>query len=231
MTALPQLAIGLITYKRTAEAVRTVQGVIFNLDYPKENRGWYIADDGSPKEHIAEILLLLKNNGERILGYHNERMRHKGEKDTHNAGFGWNKCLGICHQFSDFVLWLEDDWELETKLDPRKHIKLLTEREDVGLVSYRILSVGCDVHTVGYEGEIFLRYSRSTQYAYSGNPYIRHARFTKKYGWFAEDRNPGNMELHMDDQYRLNDGPDIWRPLTISQWGGFAHIGTDKSWR
>jgi hypothetical protein len=40
-------------------------------------------------------------------------MRHPGQEDTHNAGMGWNKCLGICHQWSDYVLWLEDDWHLD----------------------------------------------------------------------------------------------------------------------
>jgi len=43
---------------------------------------------------------------------------------------------------------------------------------------------------------------------------------------------PGLMELHQDDQYRLAVGnaPEIWRPLDISVWGAWKHIGTDKSW-
>ena len=228
---LPNVAIGLVTYRRTEEALRTVKSTIENLNYPKDKRAWYIGDDGSDVKHFASILSLLEMSGEKIIGYHSERLRHAGQEDTHNAGIGWNKVLGLCHQYSDFVLFLEDDWELDEPLDLEKSVEVITDNDDVGLVSYRILSVGADVHTVGYKGEIYLKYHRSTQYAYSGNPYLRHARFTKAYGTFAEDRNPGLMELHMDDQYRLRTGPDIWRPLSISQWGAWKHIGHDKTWR
>jgi glycosyltransferase involved in cell wall biosynthesis len=229
---LPKISIGLVTYKRTAEALRTVQSTIENLGYPKELRSWFVADDGSPVEHLKAIIGLLSDNEENILGYHNQRMRHEGQEDTHNAGLGWNKCLGLCHQHSDFVLFLEDDWELDEPLDLVPYVRLLQEREDVGICSFRILSVGADVHTVGHDGRIYLKYLRTTQYAFSGNPYLRHARYTKRYGWFAEDRNPGLMELHQDDQYRLavDSAPEIWRPVSISQWGAFKHIGTDKSW-
>lgn len=230
---LPNIAIGLVTFRRTAEALRTIESIMANLNYPKEKRGFYIADDGSPVKHSAAILSKLTMAGERILGFHNEKYRHKGEENTHNAGIGWNKCLGICHQNSDFVLFCEDDWELDEPLDLVPYVKLLQEREDVGICSFRILSVGADVHTVGFDGQIYLKYLRTTQYAFSGNPYLRHARYTKRYGWFAEDRNPGLMELHQDDQYRLavDNAPDIWRPVSINQWGAFKHIGSDKTWK
>lgn len=226
----PNIAICVVTYRRTEMALQTIRSTCDNLIYPKEHRGWYIADDGSPLGHIEAILALLEEKGERLIGYHNERMRREGEEKTHNAGVGWNKGLGLCHQFSDFVLWLEDDWNLDEPLDIQPHVKLLSENEEVGAISYRILSSGADVHTIGYNGEMFLQYLESTQYAYSGNPHLRHARFTRNYGWFAEDRNPGLIELHMDDKYRLNTGPWIWRPAGISVWGAFKHIGTDKSW-
>jgi hypothetical protein len=232
MSDLPKLSICLATYKRTEEALRTIRSTCDNLGYPKELRSWFIADDGSPKEHHEAILSLLEEKGENILGHHNERFRHPGREDTHSCGIGWNRGLGICHQNSDFVLWEEDDWELEHPLDLIPYVNLLQNREDVGICSFRILSVGADVHTVGFEGRHYLKYLRTTQYAYSGNPHLRHARYTRRYGWFAEDRNPGLIELHMDDQYRLatENLIDIWRPLDISVWGGWAHIGSTKTW-
>lgn len=234
---LPRLAIGLVTYRRTEEALRTIKSTCDNLDYPKELRSWYIGDDGSSPDHLGAIVGVLSDREENIIGYHNVRLRHEGQEDSHNAGLGWNKTLGLCHQKSDFVLWLEDDWELEKPLELIPYVRLLEEREDVGIVSFRILSVGADVHTVGhtvegYGGQVYLKYLRTTQYAFSGNPYLRHARYTKHYGWFAEDRNPGLMELHQDDQYRLavGDAPQIWRPVDISSWGAWSHIGQDKTW-
>lgn len=231
MSDLPNIAILLLTYNRTEMALRTVKSTIENLEYPQENLAFYVADDGSAVWHPESILSAVGMSGIRIIGSHSERIRKHGEHDTHFAGAGWNKGLGLCHQYSDFVLVLEDDWDLDEPLNLVPYVKLLQEREDVGAVTFRILSTGADVHTVGHNGEIFLRYDRTTQYAYSGNPHLRHARYTTKYGWFAEDRNPGLIELHQDDQYRLaTEGPEIWRPVGISQWGAWKHIGNIKTW-
>ena len=232
MSDLPKIAIALVTYKRTEQALRTIRSTCDNLIYPKELRSWYIGDDGSSPDHVFALQTSLQAKDENIIGAHSEHLRHRDEENTFNAGIGWNRALGLSHQFSDYVLWLEDDWELDEPLDLVPYVKLLRDNEAVGICSFRILSVGADVHTIGYEGQIYLKYLRNTQYAFSGNPYLRHARYTQKYGWFAEDRNPGLMELHQDDQYRLavGDAPDIWRPLNISPWGAWKHIGNEKTW-
>lgn len=234
MSALPKLSVVLVTYERTKEALVTVRSTCKNLTYPQELRSFYVADDGSDPKHTTKILdVLTQECGEKILGFHNTRMRNEGDEKSYNCGLGWNKGLGIAHQNSDYVLWLEDDWELEEQVDLVPYVRLLQERDDIGMVSFRVLSVDNEVLTVGYKGLHYLQYLKTTQYAYSGNPSLRHARFTKHYGWFREDCNPGDVELKMDDQYRLDDqgGPWIWRPVTISPWGAWAHIGTDKSYQ
>jgi len=243
MSNLPDLAILLLTYRRTKEALITIQSTIDNLIYPKEKIFWYVADDGSDFEHFQSIISLLSDNEQNIIGHHNERLRHEGQENSYNSGIGWNRGLGLCHQKTDFVLVCEDDWHLDEKLDILPYIQLLQGNQDVGICSFRILSAGADVHTVGHNGQMFLRYDRTTQYAFSGNPYLRHARYTKFYGWFAEDKTPGLIELHQDDMYRykedergnfipreINDGPHIWRPADISVWGSWKHIGSEKSW-
>lgn len=243
MNDLPRLSILLLTYRRLELSLTTIHSTCQNLGYPRELISWYVCDDGSPREEHDHVLSYIRENNHAILGEHNKRIRNEGQEDTFFAGKSYNLGLGICHQNSDFVLVLENDWELEKELDLIPYMKLLQEREDVGAVSFRILSVGADVHTVGHAGKVYLKYLRTTQYAFSGNPYIRHARFTKEYGWFAEDCNPGNMELKQDDEYRYrkdergnsiprneHDGPHIWRPADISVWGAWAHIGSDKSW-
>lgn len=234
MVDLPKLSIVLLTCKRLDVALRTIQSTCRNLGYPRELVSWYIADDGSPLSEFEEMRNILTGLGQSVVYSHRQRMRHPGEENTYFAGMGWNKALGIAHQNSDFVLQLEDDWELEQPFDIVPYVDLLQRNESVGIVTFRILSVGCDVHTVGdmATGIHFLRYQRTTQYAYSGNPHIRHARFVKHYGWFDEHVNPGGIELKQDDQYRLdvNNGPWIWRPTAIDPWGAWHHIGKDKSW-
>lgn len=226
---MPSLAILLLTFKRTYEALQTVFSTCEHLKNTPEQVRWYVADDGSDPEHHRAILQALEKNGQILIGEHNERFRDDG---SYYCGKGWNKGLGICHQYSDFVLCLEDDWQMEADLDIAPYIKLLERNEQVGIVTFRILSTGADVHTVGDNGEIYLKYLRTTQYAYSGNPLLRHARYTKYYGWFAEDRSPGLIELHQDDMYRLDvhNGPEIWRPATLDPWGGWHHIGKEKTW-
>jgi hypothetical protein len=229
MDDLPPLAIVLATFRRTNEALRTIFTTCEYLGYPRSLVRWYVADDGSPPEHHQTVLEAIRENGFELLGEHNERFR---EDASHHCGKGWNKGLGIGYQYSDFVLWLEDDWAMDEPLDMTRYVRLLQDEPQVGLVTFRILSTGATVHTVGWQGEIFLKYLRTTQYAYSGNPLLRHARYTQYYGWFAEDRNPGLIELHQDDLYRLDvhDGPEIWRPAMLNQWGGWKHIGSDKTW-
>lgn len=224
---LPRLAISLVTYKRTYEALTTIDSTCEHLGYPKDRIGWYVGDDGSEKEHHDAILNLLAKNNCTIIGHHNDKFRGEG----FNCGRGWNRALGLSHQWSDFVLWLEDDWRMDEDLDIGRYMRLLVEKPEVGIVTFRILSVGADVHTVGWNSEVFLRYDRTTQYAYSGNPLLRHGRYVTHYGNFAEDRNPGLIELHQDDQYRLDvrNGPEIWRPATLDMWGGWHHIG-EKVW-
>lgn len=233
MTDFPKLSIGLVTFKRRDVALRTIQSTCQNLVYPKELISWFVGDDGSTQKDFIAIKNAIAEQGHFAAYSHNERIRNKGQEDTYFSGLGWNKTLGLCHQNSDFVLWLEDDWELDRPLDLVSYVKLLQEREDIGMVSFRILSVGNDVHTVGHDGIHYLQYQRTTQYSYSGNPQLRHARFTKHYGWFSEDVNPGGIELAQDDRYRLdvNDGPFIWRPAAIDPWGAWKHIGNEKSWK
>lgn len=230
---LPKISIVLVTYKRSEMALRTIASTCKNLVYPKELISWCVADDGSPREDYDAIMGALASRDQKVIYSHNERMRSKGQETTFHSGRGWNKAMGIAYQNTNFVLLLEDDWELEKPFDIVPYVKLLQEREDVGLVSFRILSVGCDVHTVGHGGLHYLQYQRTTQYAYSGNPQLRHARFVQHYGTFAEDVNPGGIELAQDDRYRLdtNNGPWIWRPVSIDPWGTWSHIGSEKSWQ
>ena len=222
MTDLPNLAICLVTYKRTAEALRTIQGIVDNLQYPLEKRSWFVNDDGSPPEHAQAIRDLLREKGEQLLWMNTVRT----SGGTFNAGKGWNACLGNAHQHSDFVLWLEDDWVLESKLEMERHVQLLAEREDIGIVSYRGLTEGSDITITTHAGYHYFKYLRSCMNAYSGNPHLRHARFVRTYGWFAEDRNPGDMEINYDWRFCHKTGCDIWRPAGDNPWGIFGHIGT-----
>ena len=46
MNDLPRVAILLLTWQRTVEALQTILSTCEHLKYPRENLGWYVADDG-----------------------------------------------------------------------------------------------------------------------------------------------------------------------------------------
>lgn len=238
----PSLAICLLTYRRTEQAIRTIVGIVEHLDY--QPRGWYIADDGSPKEHMDALLGTLSENNEHLIGYHSQRF-------SPHTGIGWNKGLGVCYQHTDYVMVLEDDWVLSGNFDMnpdnhpgqfnvnpyicggkfniRPYIEMLSEREDVGLVRLGGAAVGSTVKIVGHAGHHYLHYLKQDPYAYSGNPHIRHARFIHAYGWYSEDeKNPGELELEYDWRFRQKKGPEIWRVFDIPGWGIFHHIGEKR---
>lgn len=229
---LPPLAIALVTYKRLNEALRTIESTCQNLIYPKELIKWFIGDDGSGDEYTGLLVDKVIGCGQHFWAT-SGRLRNEGQESTYFCGKVWNMTLGNAHQFSDYVLWLEDDWVLDDSLDLTKYVRLLHKEETVAAMSFRILSIETDVRTKGFNGEMYIEYLRTSQYAYSGNPILRHARMVKHYGWFHEEKDPGNIELDYDDRYRLDekDGPRIWRPLSISPWGAWKHIGKDKTWK
>lgn len=227
MDEYPSIAAVLVTFNRTELALRTIRGLGQYLDYPLEKVYFYVADDGSPREHVDAILKEIVNCGFCVLGYHNEKFR----PGTHFPGIGWNMGLMAAHQKSPFVLMMEDDWELRRPLAISPYLRMLHDREDVGMVRLGHLAVGSKVEIVGYSGIHYLHYLPDTQYMYSGNPHIRHVRFSQAVGPFAEDKTPGEIELDQDYKARtLPNVPAIWRPADIPGWGIFHHVGQEKTW-
>lgn len=227
MDEYPVISAVMVTFNRTDLALRTIRGLGQYLAYPKEKVAFYIADDGSPREHVDAILHEVIVNGFTVLGYHNQKFL----PGTFFPGKGWNLALATAHKKSPFVLWLEDDWELRRPLAISPYLRMLHDLENVGVVRLGHLAIGSDVRIVGYSGIHYLEYLRSTPYAYSGNPHIRHVRFSDACGLFREDRNPGDIELEQDQVFRSNPNiPAIWRPADIPGWGIFGHTGTEKTW-
>lgn len=255
------LSICLVTYasdpSRTQTALRTIRSTSENLMFPKEDRQWFISDDGSADGHLQSILDLLDQLGEHVGFVNRQRLWRgnvqRGPKD-YRCGWGWNQALSNAHQYSDYVLWLEDDWELRVppegfgtkyhfdKFPIEKYMKMLELRPDIGMIRFGVLAAkstvqieGYDVPGYGDDGTHWMNYvknaGRFSFYGYSGNPHIRHARMMKAYGMFNEDvANPGEIEVNYDYKFRSQNGPAIWRPVTdFSPWGAWEHIGEFKS--
>lgn len=222
-----RLAIALITYgsspRRTEYALATVKSVVSNLQLADADIGWYVADDGSPRKHYDAVLELLRHCDQKLIGKHHDRMGPGVSQNIAAANaFGW----------SDVVLWLEDDWVLETPYDVTKHYDLVCqppEGHDVRMVRMGYLTVGVAGLVIGHDWVHYLKLSRATQYSFSGHPALRHRTWWDAYGPYCGSDDAGFCEIDMDARWRAQAGPEIVWPLDQSGWGRFQHIGGEKA--
>lgn len=210
----PRVAVLVITYKRTELAARTIQGVLKNLVYPKEKLTWHIADDGSPNGHVPALSHLLD-------GY------ELTTSNTSRRGVGASMNLGAseCLKRANYILWLEDDWELTTPFDLRPAIELLERNETIGMVRLAYISAGIVGKLVSDAGHLWWMLDKGPQYTFTGHASLRHRRFLDAYMPYREDLSPGATELHMCGTYNNKPGPAIAVPAWTGEYGAFSHIG------
>lgn len=219
------IAVVLVTYKRTEYAVRTARAAVAKLKYDGE-LAWYVGDDGSPREHMDAVMDSLI--GCKKIGCHSEDF----VPGKHFPGKSWNKAWAAAREFSPVVMWLEDDWELRVELDITPYVKLLIEREDIGMVRLGHLAIDLNTTSRGHNGIHYLQMWRNMPYAYSGNPHLKHQRFFDAYGPYNESVGPGDTEVEYDHRFRSISGPDIYWPVNLPGcgWSCFSHIGEHQSY-
>jgi hypothetical protein len=216
MTDWPIIAILLITYKRTELAQRTIRGVKQFLDYPKDKLVWHVADDGSSAQHVDTVLHTISVGA----GYTNAERRGVG----HSMNMGMDACL----LRADYILWLEDDWELTAPFDLRPCVQLLTEREDVGMVRLGYISPGIRGELIGGAGRLWWRLDKGPTYTFTGHASLRHRRFCEAYGHYQEGLAAGETEIAMCTTVNNRIGPAVVVPAFTGEWGPFGHIGMES---
>ena len=213
----PKVAILVITYKRTALAARTIQGVLDHLVYPHEKLRWHIADDGSPEAHIVALKSLIDSYPITI-------------SNTNRRGVGASMNVGSieCLKKADYILWLEDDWELTHSFDLRPCVELLSTYEQIGMVRLGYISPGIVGTLVSGNGHLWWRLDKGPTYTFTGHASLRHRRFLEAYMPYREDLTPGETELHMCGTFNNKPGPGVVYPAYVGEYGPFAHIGGDS---
>jgi hypothetical protein len=121
---------------------------------------------------------------------------------------------------------------LKDDMDITPYVKLLMEREDVGMVRLGLMPIGLDLHSTAHDGRIYFDVLKSQPYAYSGNVCLIHKRFHDAYGMFHEEKNPGEIEVEFDYRVRSQEGPKIWWPMKMGTYtyGYWEHRGAVKSY-
>lgn len=222
-TVAEPIVIILQTYKRTDCALPTIAAACRHLKYGGDLL-WYVADDGSPPEHVEAVVGTLNRCGAQVIGVHNERLLYGGN---------CNKAWAIAEQVSALTFWLEDDWVLSTDVDLYPYAALLMERDDIGMVRLGYLNTGIRAQAIGHGSHIYWALdhepAESSQCVFTGHPSLRHRRYHTAYGDYPVIPNPGETELMYAAQYRFKSGPSIVWPVDWPQWGRFEHIGTVKT--
>lgn len=216
--SLPDVMVLLLTYERTEYALRTIHSHLANLRYDGIIQ-WAVVDDGSRPEHYETCRAALAD----YLSFSASRRAGYGA----NANEAWD--AAYYHKHCPITYWLEDDWVLRRPLDITPYVRLLLEKEDVGMVRLGYLPVGLDLESVGYDGRMYLNVKKTKQYAFSGNPHLKHYRF-RSYGDYPVGKNPGVTEIEYDHKIRVQVGPAIWWPLVVGDDPFFAHIGVEQSY-
>lgn len=221
-----RLAIALITYgarpERTEYAIQTIHHLAQNLRLDDGQIGWYIADDGSPEVHYRAVLdALMAEFGTDhlpIIGQHHERM---------GPGISQNVASARCFDWSDMVLWMEDDWVLREPYNITRHYDLIAEgAHNAGMMRLGYLTSDTRARVVGWDFQHYLMMTREQQYSFSGHPALRHRRWWDAYGPYPPEWSAGQCELDMDGRWRGKEGPEILWPVDGTDgYGHFQHIG------
>lgn len=210
------------TFKRTDVALRTIAAARQHLHYGGALH-WYVADDGSPSEHVAAVLEAV---GGDLLAYHSARRGYGA-----NANAAWD----AADQIGALTFWLEDDWELRQPLDLYPYACLLMETHAVGMARLGVLNLDVRGRTWAHGGHVYWKLDHEPHLegtpVFTGHPSLRHRRYRDVYGPYPEGLTPGDTELAYAYQFRMGpqDGPGIVWPADYPAMGYFGHIGEIKT--
>lgn len=215
----PMVTCVLTTYKRTELARRTIVGVHKHLVYPHNRLRWHIADDGSDEGHVQALVEAIPDTVPVTLS----NAKRKGVRKS------MNMAIDVCYNFSNYFLWLEDDWELEEPFDLRPCVILLGETHlNVGMVRLGYLSLGVEGEVISSAGMLWWRLYKGHQYTFSGHAALRNKAFIDSYHPYREGLRPGETEIEMCTKFNRLSGPDIAYPAYVGIWGPFKHIGGES---
>ncbi len=206
------------TFKRTEYALQTIAAARELLHYQGDLK-WYVADDGSPIEHVFSVWDALSDLG--VAG-HTQRRGYGG-----NANAAWDAAQ------SDLTLWLEDDFKLTTHLDLTPHAYALMDNPELGMIRLGYIDHERLEPVRDFRGRAYHTLPRewpdASFYAFTGHPSLRHARYRQAYGDYPEGLVPGDTELAYAYQYRIGAGPLVVWPEELPCEGTWAHIGAIKT--
>lgn len=220
------LAIVLLTYNRLDYAKRTLQTTLTNLKTTEELHV-HIASDGDTEEYLQELVGLAKN--------------HCAEKVTasnvRQLGYGasYNAATQVVHNLNgaEFVMPLEDDWELRSVLDVDPILQVLRDRVfgcvRMGYIGYTQQLRASFVSHAGHHW-LALDPDSPEPHVFAGHPRIETVAWQRRVGPWPEGLQPGQTEWEV--AHRREAREMVAWPVSMIKPDGdaFVHIGAERSW-
>jgi hypothetical protein len=211
--------------QRAALARRTLESLVKNLSYPHVH--YIVSDDSTVEEYEKHIGFIT----EPLVGLSFETLVHNRQLVGHSK----NVALKRAFDTSDYVLLIEDDWEMQLSMDFTAYMSVLQDYPSTGII--RLGYLGGDHLTAVLRAYGYHTFWHLTQgsdvYIYSGQVSLRHQRFYKVVGYHAENRQAGDEELELCKRYNGTVGaPDILYPANLGvtlNAGLFKNIGFECS--
>lgn len=224
------LAVVLLTYNRLEYAKRTLESLLESARFVSQNHKvlWHVASDGDSQEYLDGLV-----KGTLFECVYPEDV---SQSNSHRGGYGknYNVAMQTVHPIADWVLPLEDDWELMRGFCP----------DDI-ISDMRELDIGCArLGYIGYTQELRGRLvwgskcghwlmfdpASSEPHVFAGHPRIESREWSRNVGPWPEGKLPGETEFEVAHRWAARSRV-AW-PLDIVKPSGdlWAHIGTVRSY-
>src|ERR1044072_5113586 len=224
---MSKVCIMLLTYNRLEYAVRTLATTLSNIkgDY---DLYVHIASDGDGDEYINELYSTVYRVGR-------QDVVEVDHTNSARAGYGvnYNLATQVVHNYADYVIPLEDDWELTRELDLDLFIGALDE---LGAGCMRLGYLGFTQPLRGEfassHGRVWLRLDPSSPepHVFAGHPSIESVAWERGVGPWPEGLEPGQTEFAVAHVAESRHGV-IWPVQEVKPFGDlFVHIGAERSW-
>jgi len=198
----PDVTIGIITYARPEEIVRTVTALRENLHYSGQLH-FVAADDSSPDRYVEKLKRskLFKEIGTEFIS------------TPENGGWGINANHLLQHVSTQFLFQIEDDYVLTQPLNLDAGMALLLTKPHIGMLRYRgtagdhvvLHQMEADVSAflpeyregTGLPGKLtycLLDSGSPTVWLYSNGPHLKRRDFHQFYGDYPEGLKLGVTE-------------------------------------
>lgn len=215
------LCVLLLTYNREKYAEMTLRAVLDNLLW-SGTLNVHIADDGSPAGYIDRLRSIAGGYGS---------VEHVGVSCSDRRGYGANYNLATqhIHDTTDFILPLEDDWVLTSRLDCDTLVSAFEEPR-IGCVRLGYLGATQELYAelvrVGGAAYWLLDPGSAEPHVFAGHPRFETVSWEREQGPWVEGLDPNRTEFEV--AYHVRSG--IAWPTWLSVDGGlFAHIGSERA--